>query len=90
MRVDSNTKGHTSWYFFKIFNIKKKKKIKFNIINFTKNNILYTEGMKPYVFRTSKMTWSQEGIDVEFKNKPLRYFTDKDQNVVLKCLSFSY
>jgi hypothetical protein len=64
MRVDSNTKGHTSWYFFKVFNIKKKKKIRFNIINFTKNNGLYAEGMKPYVFRTSKMAWSQEGIDI--------------------------
>ena len=59
MRVDSNTKGHTSWYFFKVFNIKKKKKLRFNILNYTKNNALYSEGMKPYVFRTSKKVWSQ-------------------------------
>ena len=55
MRVDSNTKGHTCWYFFKVFDIKKKKKVRFNIINFTKNHLLYEDGMKPYVFKKSEM-----------------------------------
>ncbi len=41
MRVDSNTKGHTNWFFFKVYNIKKKKLVKFNIINFCKHNQLY-------------------------------------------------
>jgi hypothetical protein len=59
MRVDSNTRGHTSWFFFKVSNICQKKKVKFNIINFTKTNFLYLDGMKPYVFRTSKKIWSQ-------------------------------
>lgn len=74
MRVDSNTKGHTCWYFFKVFDIRKKKKVRFNIINFTKNHLLYEDGMKPYVFKKSKMEWSQEGIDIEYKNKGFRYF----------------
>lgn len=39
MRVDSNTRGHFSWYYFKIKNIPKGEKIKLNICNFTK--VLY-------------------------------------------------
>jgi hypothetical protein len=34
MRVDSNTKGHTSWFFFKVTNPSLHKQIKFNLINF--------------------------------------------------------
>lgn len=36
MRADSNTKGHFTWYNFKIFNTKKNQIIKFNICNMTK------------------------------------------------------
>ena len=90
MRVDSNTKGHTCWYFFKVYDIKKKKKVRFNLINFTKDHLLYESGMKPYVFRTSKMQWGQQGIDVEYKNKTYRYFKDKNEKVVQKCLSFTF
>jgi len=59
MRVDSNTKGHTSWFFFKVFNITEQRKVKFNIINFSKPNLLYLEGMRPYVYRTSQGNWTQ-------------------------------
>jgi hypothetical protein len=36
MRVDANTRGHFSWYYFKIINLPKGEKIKINICNFTK------------------------------------------------------
>ncbi len=90
MRVDSNTKGHTTWFFFKVFNIKKKKNVRFNIVNFTKNNQLYAEGMRPYVFRTSQKVWAQEGSNVEFKNRAIRYFNKNGDTSVSKCLSFNY
>jgi cytosolic carboxypeptidase protein 2/3 len=34
MRVDSNTKGHTTWFFFKVTNFSHQQKVKFNLINF--------------------------------------------------------
>lgn len=36
MRVDTNTRGHFSWYYFKIQNLKDGQKIRLNICNFVK------------------------------------------------------
>ena len=41
MRSDTNTKGHTHWYYFKVKNMKKGQTVKFNICNFTKKKCLY-------------------------------------------------
>lgn len=35
MRIDTNSNGHSNWYYFKITN-NDKRRIKFNICNFTK------------------------------------------------------
>lgn len=44
MRVDTNTKGHHQWFFFSVnHNVKyTNQSIKFNIVNFTKENSLYS------------------------------------------------
>lgn len=49
MRVDSNTKGHTSWYYFTVTGIPANQPITINICNFTKARSLYERGMKPYI-----------------------------------------
>lgn len=36
MRVDTNTRGHTSWYNFRVKNHSLKGKVRFNIMNFRK------------------------------------------------------
>ena len=37
MRIDSNTKGHTAWFFFKVTSpTLSNQKVKFNIINYGK------------------------------------------------------
>ena len=63
MRVDSNTKGHVTWFFFKVTNFKEEM-VTFNIINFQKSGLLYRAGMKPYTLRSSGGGWRQEEIDV--------------------------
>lgn len=42
MRVDSNTKGHHQWFYFSVSNITHVRKVRFNIVNFTKKESLYT------------------------------------------------
>lgn len=49
MRSDSNTKGHTHWFNFKVKNMKKGTTYKLNIANFTKKKCLYIRGMRPYI-----------------------------------------
>lgn len=36
MRVDSNTKGHFCWYYFKVSNLPRNQRIKINLCNFVK------------------------------------------------------
>ena len=36
MNVDTNTRGHQQWFYFRVRNIKKDTQYKFNIWNFTK------------------------------------------------------
>lgn len=50
MRPDTNTRGHSHWFYFKVKNMKKNKNYKFNICNFTKKKCLYIRGMRPYVY----------------------------------------
>lgn len=41
MRVDTNTKGHTNWYYYTIKNGTFLGKVRFNICNFQKTKSLY-------------------------------------------------
>lgn len=65
MRVDTNTKGHFSWFFFKALS-ETPQKVKFNICNFYKPCILYTKGMKPYIFTRNGNSWRQGGTNLNY------------------------
>ena len=49
LRSDTNTRGHTSWYYFKVSNNDTIGQVQMNICNFGKYKNLYNKGMKPYV-----------------------------------------
>ena len=49
MQNDINSKGNTQWFYFSIENSIKDNIIKINIINFTKNDSLFNQGMRPVV-----------------------------------------
>lgn len=46
MRVDSNTRGHHQWFYFKVNNQGRVGTIRFNVVNFTKHKSLYMHGMR--------------------------------------------
>jgi hypothetical protein len=50
MRVDSNTRGHNSWFFFKVRNTRANQAVKFNLCNFHRTSSLFMSGMRPSVF----------------------------------------
>jgi cytosolic carboxypeptidase protein 2/3 len=60
LRSDTNTRGHTSWYYFKVNNRDLLGEVQLNICNFGKKKNLYAEGMKPYEMREGG-EWRQEG-----------------------------
>ena len=46
MKVDTNTRGNTYWFMFKVSNFKIGQTYKFNILNFTRSmEIFYKDGM---------------------------------------------
>jgi hypothetical protein len=60
IRSDTNTKGHTNWYYFKVKSTSEGP-IRINICNMTKTRNLYSKGMKPYVKAGAKGKWTQNG-----------------------------
>jgi hypothetical protein len=55
MRADSNTRGHNQWFYFQITNITHRRHVRFNIVNFTKRNSLYEQGMQPCIHSRMKV-----------------------------------
>ncbi|CAD8050123.1 unnamed protein product [Paramecium sonneborni] len=70
MRIDTNSIGHSNWFYFKTTN-NEQKKIKFNICNFTKSQSLYLKGMKPYILskKGSEKHFTQQGEFVKYQSQ---------------------
>ena len=71
LQNDINTNGHTQWYFFRTSNTRKGVKVKFNMVNLSKNDSLYNEGMKILCFSTnskrdSGLGWHRTGTDISY------------------------
>ena len=60
MKYDEKTTTDTQWFYFKMSNVKKFTTYKFNIVNFTKAESSYNQGMKP-IFYSVKEAESGEG-----------------------------
>ncbi len=65
MKIDSNTRGHMQWYYFKVKNVSLHK-IKINIVNFRKKRTLYQKGMKPFM-KVGSGDWTQANFPITFK-----------------------
>jgi len=73
MRVDTNTRGHHQWFYFSIESNKQfmGKKVRFNIVNFTKSHSLYSQGMKVCISKRSyKYRWMKGGEDISYRPSP--------------------
>jgi len=68
MRVDSNTRGHHQWFFFKVKNQSNLGPVKFNILNFTKKSSLYLQGMR--VNAKSMLATSEEVAKLQKPDEP--------------------
>ncbi|CAG9329613.1 unnamed protein product [Blepharisma stoltei] len=65
LRTDSNTYGHNQWYYFKVSNKSYAREVKFNIVNFSKRNSLYTQGLMPCIYR-EKTGWVKGGYNITY------------------------
>eukprot|EP00826_Nyctotherus_ovalis_P039360 TRINITY_DN3783_c0_g2_i3.p1 TRINITY_DN3783_c0_g2~~TRINITY_DN3783_c0_g2_i3.p1 ORF type:complete len:826 (-),score=182.08 TRINITY_DN3783_c0_g2_i3:157-2634(-) len=60
MRTDSNTKGHHQWFYFSVKN-KREGTFKFNVLNFTKRDSLYQQGMRVAIYSAKKASLAKAG-----------------------------
>lgn len=76
---DRNTRGHTQWYFFGVYNAKPNLEYTFNIINFEKSDSLYNQGMLPVLLsqhgvesNSNTSGWYRTGSNVCYYQNPWR------------------
>jgi predicted MPP superfamily phosphohydrolase len=93
MRLDTNTDGHMHWFYFSVSGLQGRRLVKFNIVNFTRNSNLFTNGMKPRVFSVQEVRngqsagWQPGGENVQFSFSKLNRHNLKKP---FYQLSFSY
>ena len=89
IRTDSNTYGKNQWFYFSVTNNGEEKEYKFNIVSFSKQNSLYTQGLQPCVFRENM---PNKGWHYMVEN--VKYINSKINKTLINkrffyCLSFT-
>ena len=62
---DTNTRGHTQWFYFSVSHIRPGSTVKFNIVNLSKGNSLLAHGLRP-VFKVGNGGWRKVSGEVSF------------------------
>ena len=90
IRTDSNTCGHNQWYYFEVSNITYTREVKFNIVNFSKRDSLYTQGLKPCGYSKLKENkgWQRVGTDIKYGYSKVNKFQSNTRRIYYS-LSFN-
>ena len=68
MQVDTNTKGHQQWFYFRVKNTRKDTRYLFSIMNFTKPGITGGSGYKKNEVFQRVVYKSKKNCDVEWRS----------------------
>ena len=74
MRVDTNTRGHHQWFYFKVQHDIHflNKRVTFNIVNFTKKESLYNQGMRVAISESNNdYKWVKGGENIQYKSSKI-------------------
>ena len=96
LQNDTNTTGYIQWFFFRVSNTKKGRKVNFNIINMLRKKCIYNHGLK--IMTYSVMEAAKENIgwhrdcfnSIYYVNNLYIYNTNNDKKRNLHSLSFDY
>ena len=91
---DTNTSGYTQWFFFRISNTKKGKKVNLNIMNFLRKRTKYSNGIKIWCYsrknsEINKIGWHHTTEEVKYY-KNFLYKLNKGRKEYYYTLSFNY
>ena len=60
LKYDHNTTTYTQWFYFRVTNVKKGMKVKFNMLNMIKSKSLYNDGMKVLIYSEKRQEMASE------------------------------
>lgn len=68
---DTETQGHTQWYYFSVRNERENHTVTMKIVNMGKRSSLYQHGLRPLVYSVAKATqlglgWHRDGVGVTY------------------------
>ena len=78
LKTDYNTSNITQWFYFRVTNMRRHTKYRFNIINLVKPDSLYNEGMRVAMYsqkdvKVTGVGWRRVGSDISyFQNQSKR------------------
>ena len=96
LQNDTNTTGYIQWFFFRVSNTQKGRKVNFNIINMLRPKCLYKKGLK--IMTYSKLQAQNENIGWHRDCENIMYYTNNlfiynensKKKRSLSSLSFDY
>ena len=96
LQNDTNTTGYIQWFFFRVSNTKKGRKVNFNIINMLRKKCIYNHGLKIMTYSTQaaikeNLGWHRDCFNsIYYVNNLYVYNTNSDKKRNLHSLSFDY
>ncbi len=92
---DTNTTGYTQWFFFRITNTKKNKKVNLSIMNMLRKRTKYQNGIKIWIY-SKKKNLEHNNIGWHHTNEDVKYYRNflyrliKGKRQYFYTLSFDY
>ena len=96
LQNDTNTTGYIQWFFFRVSNTKKGRKVNFNIINMLRKKCIYSHGLKIMTYSTmaamkENLGWHRAGTNTMYYPNNLYVFNSNNgTRRNLHSLSFDY
>ncbi len=97
LQNDTNTTGYIQWFFFRVSNTKKGRKVNFNIINMLRNKCLYSHGLKVMTYSTmaaikENLGWHRDSYNSMYYANNLYVYNNNNDNKRrnLHSLTFDY
>ncbi|CAG9329220.1 unnamed protein product [Blepharisma stoltei] len=96
MRPDTNTLGHMHWFYFSVMGIAKPRRVRFNIVNFSRNSPLYRHGLRPRVFSIERVRnsrskgWEYGGENLCFSSSKINKCFGSTPKKPYNQLTFDY
>ena len=97
LQNDTNTTGYIQWFFFRVSNTKKGRKVNFNIINMLRKKCIYSHGLKIMTYSTmaamkENIGWHRAGMNTMYYPNNLYVYNNNNNGSKrnLHSLSFDY